>query len=595
MPNITTLKGLLEIVVKHGYLKPDRIREIEIQSSTTKAKVLIARGKHNKDIDVSAAEIIAFLDLDLPDGKKLNENVLANVIAIEARLPYKKLDPTEFQPEKITRLLSRPFALKNVVFPLREVEGQWEVALADPFNEELVQRLKDILRSPFKLVVTSKCDILRSITEVYGFRQSVEAAAKGLGQEQRAVGDRLLDLEQLVRLKPVQEIEATDQHIINAVEFLLNNAFEQRSSDIHIEPKREKTRIRFRIDGLLHEVNAIPSKIHGAFTSRLKMLARMDIAEKRRPQDGRIKTIWQGREVELRVSTLPVTFGEKIVIRIFDPDNYLQDLDDLGMPAQAASEFNSWASRPNGIILVTGPTGSGKTTTLYSILRSLATPEVNIVSIEDPVEMVFEEFSQISVQAKLEMGFAQSLRTILRQDPDIIMIGEIRDHDTAQAAVQAALTGHLVFSTLHTNDTPTAIPRLLDLGAESFLLASTLIGVLAQRLVRTICQECKQETVVTDDQAKALQLKAELSKRAVINYGMGCPACRGTGFVGRTGIFELLSINNEIRSLIKPGVTAYDIQQAALRTGFTTLKEQGVSKLLSGVTTFEETVRVLGL
>jgi len=376
---------------------------------------------------------------------------------------------------------------------------------------------------------------------------------------------------------------------------MLQHAFDTRASDIHIEPKRENSLIRFRIDGVLHDIQQVPKIVHAAIVSRIKTMSRLDIAEKRRPQDGRVKTSRGGREVELRVSTLPVAFGEKVVMRIFDPEVLVQDLSGLGFYPEELELFNDFITRPHGIILVTGPTGSGKTTTLYSALKAISNREQNITTIEDPIEMVYDEFNQTAVQSKVGIGFAEALRHILRQDPDIIMIGEIRDAETAQYATQAALTGHLVFSTLHTNDAASSISRLVDLGVERFLISSTLVGAMAQRLLRKICPHCGAERYLSAEEASTLRLSVPEGKRVKVREGKGCFECRTTGYLGRSGIFEILPIDDAIKHLIVEGSDAPEIKREAVKNGMRTLRQSALRKLAEGVTTFEEVVRVTGV
>jgi general secretion pathway protein E len=320
----------------------------------------------------------------------------------------------------------------------------------------------------------------------------------------------------------------------------------------------------------------------------------MDIAEKRRPQDGRIKTEHKGREVEFRVSTMPVAFGEKVVLRIFDPDIILQDLEELGFAPREYELFRSFIARPHGIILVTGPTGSGKTTTLYSALKTISTPEVNVITVEDPIEMVHDRFNQVGIQPAIGVTFGSTLRTILRQDPDIIMVGEIRDLETAENAVQASLTGHLVFSTLHTNDAPSSITRLLDLGLPAYLIASTLVGIMAQRLLRKVCKHCERSYQLLPEEAEAVGLMSDLSKPIMVKYGEGCVQCRGTGYLGRTGIYEVLEVNDKIRPLITEKADAEFIKRTAMSDGMVPLREAAVRKMLNGETTFDEVIRVTG-
>jgi general secretion pathway protein E len=353
-----------------------------------------------------------------------------------------------------------------------------------------------------------------------------------------------------------------------------------------------------RIDGVLHDVHQLPKVVHPAIVSRIKTLARLDIAEKRRPQDGRIKTARGDREVEMRVSTIAVAFGEKLVIRIFDPGALLRDLPDLGMFEGQLALAEKFLARPHGMILVTGPTGSGKTTTLYAALRSLATPDVNVVTIEDPIEIVVDAFNQVAVQPKIGFGFAEALRHVLRQDPDVIMVGEVRDGETAEIALQAALTGHAVLATLHTSDAATAVTRLLELGADPFVLSSTLVGVVAQRLVRTVCASCRVETFLTPDQMGLLGLDArELREQGqetdlMVAFGEGCVQCRSTGLLGRTGVFEVLDVDDKVRKLIVTRAAAKEITKQARHDGLLTLREAAIKKLARGATSFEEVLRV---
>jgi general secretion pathway protein E len=405
------------------------------------------------------------------------------------------------------------------------------------------------------------------------------------------LSSELSNLEQLFKMRGRDEIESSDQHIISAVEFLLKYAFDSRASDIHIEPKREKSLIRFRVDGILHNIHTVPMNLHPAIVSRLKLLARLDVAEKRRPQDGRIKTQHLAKDIELRVSTLPVAFGEKVVIRIFDPEILMQKLDRIGFYDREYQLYKTFINKPHGIVLVTGPTGSGKTTTLYSSLKTISTPEINIVTIEDPIEMVMEDFNQVGVQTAINVTFATVLRNILRQDPDVLMIGEIRDRETADNAVQAALTGHLVLSTLHTNDAPSSITRLLDIGVPAFLIASTLNGIIAQRLVRTICQECKFDRLLTVDEMTCLGLE---NKAYTVCEGKGCDACRGTGYKGRSGIFEVLEFTDQLKSKITDRTDMAEIYAIARADGMVSLRELAIRKMLEGHTTFSEIVSVTG-
>jgi general secretion pathway protein E len=431
------------------------------------------------------------------------------------------------------------------------------------------------------------------ITDFYGFRGAVDAA-----EQQATGGVDIGNLERYVKLKRVEEIEASDSHVVAAVEYLLHYALDQRASDVHIEPRREHSAVRMRIDGVLHNVHTLPKAVHPAIVSRIKTLARLDIAEKRRPQDGRIKTARGDREVEMRVSTVAVAFGEKLVLRIFDPGALLRDLPDLGMFDGQLAVTEKFLSRPHGLILVTGPTGSGKTTTLYAALRAIATPEVNVVTIEDPIEIVVDAFNQVAVQPKIGVGFAEALRHVLRQDPDVVMVGEVRDGETAEIALQAALTGHMVLATLHTNDAASAITRLLELGADPFVLASTLAGVVAQRLVRSVCATCRVETFLTPDQMTLLGLDVHALRaqgqepELMVAFGEGCVQCRSTGLFGRTGVFEVLEVDDKIRKLVVAKASSGEIVKQARRDGLLTLREAAIKKLAKGATSFDEVLRV---
>ena len=594
--NRLTTDRLGDMLVKAGVVTPEQAKEIRIKQDHQRMQILKARGetvhrgRMSLEDEVSAIEVAASLEFEPPNapGKVLTEDMITEIIARQTGMPFKKIDPLKLNPETVTQILSRAFARKNSAVPIERTDEKLTVAVADPFNLEVVENIE---RLGYKVsrVLSSKTDIIKIITEFYGFRSSVSAAAK----EMTAEVD-LGNLEQFVKMKAVTEIEATDRHIVNAVEFLLRYAFDQRASDIHVEPKREISEIRFRIDGMLHSIHRVPKQVHPALVSRIKMLSRMDIAEKRRPQDGRIKTEFKGREVEIRVSTMPVAFGEKVVLRVFDPDIILEDLEELGFAPREYELFRTFIARPHGIMLVTGPTGSGKTTTLYSALRTVALPEVNVITIEDPIEMVYDRFNQVGVQPQIGVTFGGTLRTILRQDPDIIMVGEIRDLETADNAVQAALTGHLVFSTLHTNDAPSSITRLLDLGLAPYLIASTVIGIMAQRLVRKICPNCERSYQLLPEEAAAVGLSADATGPIMVKYGEGCSQCRGTGYLGRIGIFEVMELNDKIRPLITDRADAEFIKRTAIGDGMVTLREAAVRKMLDGETTFDEVIRVTG-
>jgi general secretion pathway protein E len=588
-----TIANVAQMLLKRGLIDQVQLKEILAKGETQAQRLAgtqqagYSRRLQQTPEKSSPSEVIASFNLEIPGtrGKLLTEDAITEVLAAAVGMPYLRINPLKLDLETVTAHISRPFALKHLIVPVACEAGIVTLAVADPFNEQVIEELRSAKRMEFRRVLASRNDILKILREFFGFRASVQAA-----ESEVATGVDLGNLEQFVRLKMGHEIEGTDRNVVTAVEFLLQYAFDQRASDIHIEPKRDKSLVRLRVDGVLHNVHAIPKQLHPPIVSRIKMLSRMDLAEKRRPQDGRIKTSHLDKEIELRVSTLPVAFGEKVVIRVFDPDVLMQELDQIGFYPREYQLYSSFIRRPNGIILVTGPTGSGKTTTLYSSLRTLSSPEVNIVTVEDPIEMVMEEFNQVGVQSAIGVTFDKVLRNILRQDPDIIMIGEIRDRDTAENAVQAALTGHLVLSTLHTNDAPSSVTRLLDLGVPSFLISSTVIGIIAQRLLRKICPACKRERALLDDELEYLGLKAP----ATVWYGEGCTECRSTGYKGRTGIFEVLDVNEAMKVAISDRVDLTQLREVAQRDGMVTLRELAVRKMLEGTTTYEEVIAVTG-
>lgn len=522
-------------------------------------------------------------------GVELDEDAIFKVLAREWGKPYKKIDPLKLDLNLVTTTIPRSFAMKHLVLPIEVENGCLVVATSNPFNPEVFEDIGRVSLMPVKTIVTSKSDIIRLIDEFFGFKRSIAAAETQF--DSSAVVD-LGNLEQYVRLKSPDELPANDHHIVNAVNHLFNYAFDQRASDIHIEPKRDISLIRMRIDGVLHTVYRLPKKVHTPMISRIKNMSRLDMAEKRRPQDGRIKTAKGSVEVEIRISTVPVAFGEKVVMRVMDPDILFQDLDQLGFTPHDLQRYNDMVNRPNGLVLVCGPTGSGKSTTLYSTLRRLSTPEINTTTIEDPIEMVHEEFNQIAVQPAVNITFATIIRNILRQDPDIIMIGELRDLDTAQNAVQAALTGHLVLSTLHTNDAPSSIIRLLDIGVPYFLVQATLTGIISQRLVRKICPKCVESHMVEASQLRNSGLDIKKEGPVKLYRGKGCSKCRGTGYFGRTAIYEALPYSTALRNLTTRNTDLALLRATALKENLATLRESAIQKLLDGITTYEEVMRV---
>ncbi|MBS1129980.1 MAG: type secretion system protein E:ral secretory system protein N-terminal [Proteobacteria bacterium] len=527
-----------------------------------------------------------------PPIRLLSLEVLTEWLAARCGFDYLHIDPLKIDFTGVAEVMSSAYAARFGILPVQVTTREIVIATAEPFVREWVEELQQILRKQIRRVMANPDDISRYLVEFFNLAKSVKkAAAKG------EVTSGLSSFEQLVELgKGNKQFDANDQHIVHIVDWLWQYAFDQRASDIHIEPRRDLGIVRFRIDGVLHQVYQIPMTVMNAMTSRIKLLGRMDVIEKRRPQDGRIKTRTPaGQEVELRLSTLPTAFGEKLVMRIFDPEVLVRDFRSLGFSDEDQARWKQMTALPNGIILVTGPTGSGKTTTLYTTLKQLATPEVNVCTIEDPIEMVEAAFNQMQVQQSIDLGFSDGVRALMRQDPDIVMIGEIRDLETAEMAIQAALTGHLVLSTLHTNDAPSAITRLLDLGVPAYLINSTLLGVMAQRLVRTLCPHCKKPTPTTEEQRAAwrsLVAPWKSAEPAQIWQPVGCLECRMTGYTGRVGVYEILVNSPEIRRLIKPLTEIPKLREQAFREGMRPLRISGALKVAQGVTSLEEVIKV---
>jgi general secretion pathway protein E len=428
------------------------------------------------------------------------------------------------------------------------------------------------------------------MVEFYTLARSITGAS---APAHKRSGGVLTNLEQMLELGNLQEPDANDHHIISIVDWLLQYAFDQRASDIHLEPRREIGRVRFRIDGVLHAIYELPIQVAAAVTSRIKILGRMDLAEKRRPQDGRLKTLrTDGSEVELRLSTMPTAFGEKLVMRIFDPQVLVSGFNDLGLADEDYQRWRDMVGNTHGIVLVTGPTGSGKTTTLYSTLKQLAVPQVNVCSIEDPIEMVEPAFNQMQVQHNIGLDFATGVRSLLRQDPDIIMIGEIRDIETAEMAIQAALTGHLVLSTLHTNDAPSAITRLLEIGVPPYLIKATVLGIMAQRLARTLCPHCKTPCATDAAAWEQLVHPWSVAAPAQVMQAQGCLECRNTGYLGRQGLYEILVMSEPVKQLMGSEAELNPLRLQAMKEGMRTLRLSGARKVANGETTIEEVMRV---
>ena len=526
-----------------------------------------------------------------PPHRPLTIEVLTEWLAKRVGLEYRHIDPLKIDFSAVTEVMSSAYATRFRILPVGVTSKEAIIAVCEPFIRDWEKELQQIIKLEIRRVIANPLEIERYQVEFYNLAKSVKGATKGV-----AGTSGLSNLEQLVELGSNKTFDANDAHIVKVVDWLWTYAFEQRASDIHIEPRRESGIVRFRIDGVLHQVYQVPSAVLAAMTSRVKILARMDVVEKRRPQDGRIKTrSLGGEEVEMRLSTLPTAFGEKLVMRIFDPEVLVKDFRDLGFSDEDSQRWKDMTEKPNGIVLVTGPTGSGKTTTLYSTLKQLATPDVNVCTVEYPIEMVEGSFNQMQVQASIDLGFAEGLRALMRQDPDIIMVGEIRDLETAEMAVQAALTGHLVLSTLHTNDAPSAVTRLIELGIAPYLLVATLNGVMAQRLVRTLCPHCSQKVElnrVEDVQAwEGLVAPWKANRPASVYKPVGCLECRMTGFIGRVGIYETLVCTPGVKEVISKGADLGRIRDQALRDGMKALRISGAMKVAAGLTTIEEVLK----
>ena len=521
------------------------------------------------------------------DGKPLDTYMLTEYVAQHSGRPYLRIDPLKVDVGRVSEAMSSSYAERHRILPVQASATEIVVATAEPFITEWIGEVERQSRRKVTLVVANPEDIKRYTAEFF-------ALAKSVWQAQKAGGNSATNsFEQLVELgKSNKQLDANDQGVVRVVDWLWQYAFDQRASDIHLEPRREQGVIRFRIDGVLHVVYQMPMSVLNAMVARVKLLGRMDVVEKRRPQDGRIKTRNpSGDEVEMRLSTLPTAFGEKMVMRIFDPDNTVKDLSALGFPPHDAQRWETLVKRPHGIILVTGPTGSGKTTTLYSTLKRLATEEVNVSTVEDPIEMIETSFNQTQVQAQLDFNFAEGLRALMRQDPDIIMVGEIRDLETAEMAVQSALTGHLVFSTLHTNDAPSAVSRLMELGVPPYLINATLLGVLAQRLVRTLCKACKapDETAQPEELANFIKpWKFNGEYRAY--KPVGCLECRMTGFRGRMGLYELLMVSEDLKDLVNQSPSIDKVRRQGVKDGMRPLRLAGAMRAAEGVTTMDEVI-----
>ena len=522
----------------------------------------------------------------------LTLNRLCQWLSERSELPFYIIDPLKADVQALTHVMSQEFAMRNKILAVEIQNEHVLIATDQPFKSEWMVNLeRTVLPRKIQRVLLNPEQLQRYLVEYYQVSRAVNSSQKSSAYDRENKG-----VEALLQLGDSQNPDANDQHIVKLVDWVLQFAFEQGASDIHLEPRKDTGKVRFRIDGVLHTIYNMPANTLTAVISRIKILGRMNVAEKRKPQDGRLKTRTpKGQETELRLSTLPTAFGEKLVMRIFDPDVLVRSFQQLGFEERLQESWNQLTSHSHGIILVTGPTGSGKTTTLYSSLKQLATEQVNVCTIEDPIEMLEPSFNQMQVNNGIDLGFADGVRALMRQDPDIIMVGEIRDQDTANMAIQAALTGHLVLSTLHTNDAPSSLTRLHDLGVQPFLTAATILGVLAQRLVRQLCPHCKQETFINDQEWKHLTFDYNVKTPDFVFKAVGCEACRHTGYKGRVGIYEFMPLSLETKQIIGANGNLTQLKQQARKEGIEPLRIAGARKVVAGITTLEEVLRVVPL
>lgn len=575
------MRGLLEELVLDGY----------ISKSDGKRMLMVSRAKDMSRIH----PLVAIVDQRPADirnpGRTIQLENLVEWLSAKADMAYERIDPLKLDVTALTKVISYAYASARKILPLRASRDTAVIATSDPFSNDWRDELSLMLRKDIVMVLANPRDIARYTDEFYGLAKSLKQATR---RDTPGSAQLIQNLEQLVELGRAGNLDAESHHVVHIVDWLLQYAFEQRASDIHLEPRRGQAFVRFRIDGVLHRVYEVPVNVMNAVVGRIKTLGRMDIAEKRRPLDGRLKTKTpNGQEIELRLSTVPTALGEKMVMRIFDPEVLRRDHEQLGLSEQELSIWQDLVAQPHGIVLVTGPTGSGKTTTLYSTLRQLASPNINVCTVEDPIEMIEPMFNQIQVQSSIDLTFAAGIRALLRQDPDVIMVGEIRDLETADMAVQAALTGHLVLSTLHTNDSAAAITRLLEVGVPAYLINATLLGVVAQRLIRTLCPHCKKKQSVDAAAWKDLTRPWKVPLPTETYVQQGCLDCRNTGYLGRIGLYEMLRITPELRALVTPDTDVASIREQGIKQGMQPLRISGARKIAGGITTMNEVMRVV--
>lgn len=579
MKGNNSLESILHRLVEQRMVEPDQAKMVSSLISEKRRK------------NLHPLEIIADHNWEnrSKPGQILTLDVLTDWFAQESGMPRFHFDPLKMDVASCTSLMTYAYAARFGILPVKVTDNSVTIAVSDPDDIEWLDEIQRIADKPIDQVFANPAQLKTYLLEFYSISRAMDKA--DVNQAEQIGG--IQNLEQLFELEKSGSLDADNQHIISIVDWLMQYAFTQRASDIHIEPRRGQGNVRFRIDGVMHQVYEIPANITAAVTSRIKIMGRVDVAEKRRPQDGRIKTVTpEGKEIEMRLSSMPTAFGEKLVLRIFDPEVLLRDYAGLGFGTKDSEIWNGMVHQPHGIVLVTGPTGSGKTTTLYTTLKHLAEPEVNVCTVEDPIEQVEPSFNQMQVQHNIGLDFASGVRTLMRQDPDIIMVGEIRDLETAEMAVQAALTGHLVLSTLHTNDAPSAIARLLEIGVPSYLITATVLGVMAQRLVRTLCPHCKKRVETDIGQWESMIRPYTTNTPKTVYEAEGCLECRQTGFLGRKGLYELLPLSDELKQHITDDFDLIKFRRLALKKGMQPLNLAGAQKVAKGITTVNEVLKV---
>ena len=591
------LSFVCSVLQQQKLLNEQQTQSILQQESAQRMRLKQETG--GESVIVTAVDVLNAMKIVSAADQKtvLSEEIIMRALATYWKLPFLRIDLTKIDSCKLTSKISAPFAKKHLVFPISISKNMLFVAVVNPLDVEVLDTLRNVTKMQIRPVVSLKSEIIQAIHECYKAQEAEKSAQKQLENFQASVNAAKADLAKSDApaaapvMTSVNADETNDANIVTAVNLMLQYACEQRASEIHLEPRQFHCQIRFRIDGMMYDVKRIPLEIQSGMTQRFKALGGMNISEKRKAQDGRTHFNFHGRDMTLRISTMPMTFGEKVMIRVLDPILLLRHVETLGFSEEQAAQYQALLAHSNGILLIAGPTGSGKTTTLYSTLDLLAERGINITTLEDPVELPYDRFNQVALQPSVGFTFEQAVRHLVRQSPDVIMIGEIRDKQTAENAIQAALLGHLVISTIHTHDAASALVRLVRMGIEPFLVESTVIAVVAQQLVRRICRHCVQPCRLSEQEAAALNLRSAERDALNLQCGKGCIKCRGTGYLGQTGVFEVLEITDELRELIHRSESISAIQHAAARSGVKALREMAIAKMLDGQTTAQEILR----